>query len=212
MNNQKSKTLLLPTTHTPSINIITLNITVIRKMGRRMRIHNSTGLQEDATKPSYWGKSQRDALNTRFEASEPMAVPDSNSRKYHLSSSSMSLGGSSVDGIEDMYDWATWRMYDRITSARKQASLARVLAGESDQTPARVFSRVDVNKPQDEETRTPPLAFHAIPSNSRTTINHRHERYTYEDTSTPSLVSESSYEEDFVGESYHEGEVFTLEL
>jgi redox-regulated HSP33 family molecular chaperone len=113
-----------------------------------------------------------------------------------------------------MYDWATWRMYDRITSARNQASsLARALAGEADQTPARVFSRVDVNinKPQDQATTTP-LAFQTIPSKSRTTINHRHARYTYEDTFAPSLVSDTTYEEDFVEESYHEGEVFTLDI
>eukprot|EP00978_Attheya_sp_CCMP212_P047261 scaffold421285_cov56-Attheya_sp.AAC.6 len=178
-------------------------------MDPHMMINNLTALQEGLTKPSYWGKSQRDAPPSKFKASEPMSVPCSNSRKYQLSSS-MSPGASSVDGmlLEHTYDLLTWQMYFRITSARKQASLARVLAGEAEQTaPEHVFSHVDVNEPQDQATS--PIAFQAIPSKSRNITNHRHAQYTH----VPSpLVSDTTSEEDFVGDSYHEGEVFTLDI
>eukprot|EP00978_Attheya_sp_CCMP212_P047263 scaffold421285_cov56-Attheya_sp.AAC.8 len=176
-----------------------------------MMINNLNELQEGATKPSYWGKSQRDAPPiSKLKASEPMLVPNSNSRKDQLSSS-VSLGASSVDGtgMEHMYDSITCQMYVRITSARKQASLARVLAGEAEQTtPEHVFSHVvDVNEPQDQATS--PIAFQAIPSKSRNITNHRHAQYTHV---RPPLVSDTTSEEDFLGDSYHEGEVFTLDM
>uniref|UniRef100_A0A7S2UJV6 Uncharacterized protein n=1 Tax=Attheya septentrionalis TaxID=420275 RepID=A0A7S2UJV6_9STRA len=175
------------------------------EMGHHMMINNLTELQEGA--PSYCGKSQRDVPPSKFKASEPMLVPYSNSRKYQLSSS-MSLGASSVDGMENMYDLITWQMYFRIMSARKQASLARVLAGEAEQTtPERVFSHVDVNEPQDQATS--PIAFQAIPSKSRNINNHRHAQYTHV---PPPLVSDTTSEEDLFGDSYHEGEVFTLDI
>jgi hypothetical protein len=176
-----------------------------------MLINNLTELQEGATKPSYCSKSQRDVPPSKFKASEPMLVPYSNSNSN--SNSRKDQVSSFMDGMEHMYDSLTWQMYFRIMSARKQASLARVLAGEAEHTsPEHVFSRVDVdvdvNEIQDQATS--PIAFQAIPSKSRNITNHRHAQNTH--VPPRRLVSDTTSEEDFLGDSYHEGEVFTLDI
>jgi hypothetical protein len=166
-----------------------------------MMMNNLTELQDSARKPSYLGKSQKDVPPSKFKASEPMVVPCSNSRTYQFSSSMSLIGASSINDLEQEYDLLTWQMYFRIMSARSRA-------GEAEQrAPEHVFSRVDVNEPRDQTTT--PIAFQAIPSKSRNKINHSRTQYIHV---PPPLVSDTTSVEDFLGDRYHEGEVFTLDI
>jgi hypothetical protein len=84
---------------------------------------------------------------------------------------------------------------------------SRIRAGEAEQTAPENVSPIDVNEAEDQVTT--PIAFQAIHSKPRNKTNQSHTQYTH---APPLLVSDTTCKEDFLGDSYHEGEVFTLDI
>eukprot|EP00978_Attheya_sp_CCMP212_P047140 scaffold421239_cov42-Attheya_sp.AAC.3 len=143
------------------------------------------------------------------EASKPIPVPTPNSSNYNTSPSSdidTSPHLSAIDYEErTYYDLATWKMYERITAARKQAFIASVQADNTRTT----------NRSMLVFTQTPfKLDIRAKYDNRQHSSGYKYETGV-ETTTDLNWIPQDEYkreEAENLTDSSSECEVFTLDL